>query len=480
MGNMKLSTKLIGGFMMMGLLILIGGLLGPIGISRLGSELKKVSEVHFPAIHSLGNIIEAQRNIQRGTQSLLIPEAFSNESDRTRLFKGLEEGWGRAEKGLKGYDSLPRTQEGDAIWTNLKPAWAAWKKDHNDIIQFLKEGERAKALALAMGQARDSAVRVEKLLHDLSDLNLKQSEEAKKEGNALGIWQKRLVFAGTAIGILMAMVFGIFFAGSITKLIYRTINNLSETCDQFITTSGQIASSSHHLAGTTSTQAAAVEETSSTIDELSAIIQQNIEGAQSLDKIGKDATTIGYATFEIFKQAKRATKEIKLSSEETSKIVKTIGEIAFQTNLLALSASVEAAQSSEFKAGFSVVAQEVRNLAMRSTEAAKNTTTLIEETIKLIKKGDDLMRTSVGSFIDYGLGSGDIQSFSGKAGEVAQKQDKGIEQINIAIQEISRTAQNNASSAQESASAAQEINAQAISMAKIVEELKQVIGGGSY
>lgn len=331
-------------------------------------------------------------------------------------------------------------------------------------------------MALSLGQARNSAVKVEKILRDLSDLNLKQNEEAKKEGNALGIWQKRMVFAGTAIGILIAVFFGIFFAGSITKPINRIINSLSETCDQFTTTSGQIASSSHQLAGGTSTQAAAVEETSSVIEELSSNIQQNTEGIQGLEKIMKDANSIGYATFEIFKQAKRATKEIKLSSGETSKIVKTIGEIAFQTNLLALSASVEAAQSSEFKTGFSVVAQEVRNLAMRSTKAAKNTSDFIEETIKLINNGDDLVRNSVGSFIEYGTGSADIQTFSDKAIEVAQKQAQGIEQINKSIQEISRTAQNNASSAQESASAAQEVNAQALSMTKIVEELKQVVG----
>lgn len=473
---MRLSTKLIGTFMIMGSIILIGGSLGPIGISRLGDELKKVSEVHSPAIHSLGSMIEAQKNIQRSTQSLLIPESLSKESERTALFKGLEEGWGQADKEWKVYEGLPRTGEGDAIWSNLKPAWAAWKKDYNDIIQFLKEGKRVEALALSMGQARDSSVKLEKILRDLSDLNLKQSEEAKKEGQVLGIWQKRMVFAGTVIGILLAVVFGIFFAGSITKPIYRTINNLSETCDQFITTSTQIASSSHQLAGGTSTQAAAVEETSSVIEELSSIIRQNTEGVQSLIKLADDVNKIGYPTFEFFKQAKKATKEIKFSSEETSKIIKTIGEIAFQTNLLALSASVEAAQSSEFKAGFSVVAQEVRNLAMRSTEAAKNTSDFIEETIKLINKGDDLVRASMGSFIDYGQASPIIQTFSATAGEVAQKQAQGIEQINIAIGEISRTAQNNASSAQESASAAQEINAQAISMKKIVEELKQVVG----
>jgi methyl-accepting chemotaxis protein len=477
MSPMKLNTKLIGGFMIMGLLVLIGGLWGPIGISRLSSELKKVSEVHFPASTSLVNIIKTQRNIQKGTQSLLVPEAFSKESDKTSLLQGLEEGWSRAEKGL-GYDSLPRTREGDTTWSNLKMAWAAWKKDHNTIIQFLKEGNRAEALALSRGQARDSAVTVEKLLRDLSDLNRKQSEETNKEAKTQGSWQKRLIVTGTAIGILMAMVFGFFLAGSITKPIYRTINNLSGTCDQFISTSGQIASSSHQLAGGTSTQAAAVEETSAVIEELSSKVQKNTEEINALQKINDEANLIGYATFEMFKQAKRATKEIKISSGETLKIVKTIGEIAFQTNLLALSASVEAAQSSEFKTGFSVVAQEVRNLALRSTEAAKNTSALIEETIKLINRGDDLMRKSVGSYIEYGTESAVIVPYSQKAMEVAQNQAQGLEQINSAIQEISRTAQNNASSAQESASAAQEINARAISMAKIVEELKQVVGGG--
>jgi len=218
-----------------------------------------------------------------------------------------------------------------------------------------------------------------------------------------------------------------------------------------------------------------VEETSSVFEKLSSYVKKNTEEINALQKINDEANLIGYVTFELFKQAKRATKEIKISSGETLKIVKTIGEIAFQTNLLALSASVEAAQSSEFKAGFSVVAQEVRNLALRSTEEAKNTSTLIEETIKLINRGDDLMRNSVGSYIQYGTESAVIVPYSQKAMEVAQKQAQGLEQINMAIREISRTAQNNSSSAQESASAAQEINAQAIDMVKIVEELKQVV-----
>ncbi len=476
MAKLNLSTKLIGGFMLMGFILLIGGLLGPYGISQLGDELKDVSEVHFPAIHCLGTMIEAQKTIQRVKQSLLIPESFSDETERGRLFQRLDEAWDRAEKSRKVYETLPSTKQGEALWSNLKPAWETWRKSHNEIINLLKEGKRAEAVALSAGKERESFGQAEKLLLDLSNFNLKLSEKAKQTGLDLEVWQKRLVAVGTAAGIVIALLFGFFFAGSITKPVYHCIRNLSETCSQFAATSEQIASSSNQLAGGTSIQAAAVEETSSVTEELASIIQRNNEDVDSLKIISEESSVLGMEAFEKFRQAKKAMKEIKVSSEETYKIVKTISEIAFQTNLLALSASIEAAQTNEVGIGFSVVAQEVRNLAMRSTEASKNTSALIEETVRLINRGDELVRASLGSFIAYGDASTPITGFSGTASQVAQKQAQGIEQINIAIGEISRTSQINASSAQESASVAQEITAQANSMTNILEELKRVVG----
>ena len=466
--------------MIMGLMILTGGLWGPLSISQLGGQLKEVSEIHFPAIHNLGTMIQSQKTIQRVEYSLMIPETFSNEAEKGRLFKILEEAWERADKSWKSYETLPRTKEGEVLYNNLKPAWEVWRKSHQEFIQSIKEGKFKEAADLALGREKAAFAQAEKFLLDLSALNLKLGDQAKETGQTMEHWQKRMIGIGTAAGICVALFFGFFFSASISKPVQRIINHLSETCAQFVSTSEQIASSSHNLAAGTSSQAAAVEETSCVIEEVSSSAQRSTEMVQNLEKISNGISGMGYSAFEVFKQAKKATKEIKLASEETSKIIKTIGEIAFQTNLLALSASVEAAQSSEFKTGFSVVAQEVRNLAMRSTEAAKNTSAMIEETIKLTNHGDDLVRTSLGSFISYGELSIPIQSFSGKATEVAQKQVMGIEQINIALTEINRTAQNNAASAQESTSAAQEINAQAISMGKIVEELKQVVGGGKY
>ena len=476
MAKLNLSTKLIGGFMLMGLILLIGALLGPHGISLLGDELKEVSEVHYPAIHSLGTMIEDQKTIERVKQSLLIPELFSNETERGRLFQRLDEAWGHAQKAKKLYETLPRAMDGEVLWSNLKPAWETWMKSHQEVINLLKEGKRVEAVALSAGREKESFDRAKRLLVDLSNSNLKLSEKAKQTGLDMEVRQKRLVTAGTAAGIVIALLFGFFFAGSITKPIYRGINNLSETCAQFAAMSEQIASSSNQLARGTVIQAAAVEETSSVTDELTSLIQKNTKDVDNLKTFSEESAVLGMEAFDKFKQAKKALKEIKISSEETSKIVKTISEIAFQTNLLALSAAVEAAQTNKVGIGFSVVAQEVRNLARRSNEASKNTSALIDETVRLINRGYDLVKASVRSFVAYGEASQPITGFSGTASEVAKKQAQGIEQINTAMGEISRTSQINAASAQESASVAQEITAQANSMTKILEELKKVVG----
>jgi methyl-accepting chemotaxis protein len=274
---------------------------------------------------------------------------------------------------------------------------------------------------------------------------------------------------------MIALVFGVFFSRSLTRPIHRAINNLSGTYSRFMDTADQIAATSHQLSDGTSKQAAAVGEASSITEALAAIVQRNSEDVQKLKNSSEESATVGFKTFELFRQAKKATKEIKLSIEETAKIVKTISEIAFQSSLLALSASIEAARTGEAGIGFSVVAEEVRNLANRSTEAAKNTSALIEETVKLIARGDDLVRSSMRDFIAYGEGSTPITGFTQTAFEVAQKQAQGIEQITTALAEISLTAQNNASIAEESTAVAEEINAQAHNMAIIVEELKRIV-----
>ncbi len=170
-------------------------------------------------------------------------------------------------------------------------------------------------------------------------------------------------------------------------------------------------------------------------------------------------------------------EEISKASEETSKIIKTIDEIAFQTNLLALNAAVEAARAGEAGAGFAVVADEVRNLAMRAADAARNTAELIEGTVKKVNEGGELVATTNEAFTEVAESSSKVGELVGEIAAASNEQAEGIEQVNKAVVEMDKVVQQNAANAEESASASEEMNAQAEQMKAMVDQLVNVVGG---
>jgi methyl-accepting chemotaxis protein len=175
-------------------------------------------------------------------------------------------------------------------------------------------------------------------------------------------------------------------------------------------------------------------------------------------------------------QMGQAITEITTLSDETGKIVKTIDEIAFQTNLLALNAAVEAARAGEAGAGFSVVANEVRNLAMKASEAAKNTGHLIENTIKAVKKGNELAQSTQYAFQENIEIAVKHTRLIDEITVSSQEQAQGIQQIATTVAQMNQVTQANAASAEESASASEELNAQVEQVNGIIRELVAIVG----
>jgi methyl-accepting chemotaxis protein len=285
----------------------------------------------------------------------------------------------------------------------------------------------------------------------------------------------KIILSGI-VGLLIVSSLSVFLVFSIDRPIHQVLEGLIQGVRQVSSASGQISQASQHVAQGTSEQAAGIEEVSSTLEEIASITKQNSDNTQQVKGVMNEARQIIEKVQYHMSQMGQAIAEITTLSDETSKIVKTIDEIAFQTNLLALNAAVEAARAGEAGAGFSVVANEVRNLAMKASAAAKNTSHLIENTMKAVKKGNELTQSTQDAFKENIDIAAKHTRLIDKIAVASQEQAKGIEQAATAVVQMNQVTQANAANAEESASASEELNAQVEQVNSMIRELVAIAG----
>jgi len=283
------------------------------------------------------------------------------------------------------------------------------------------------------------------------------------------------------VGLSAVMVIGVLLAFFLTRSITRPIKAVAEAlsagAEQTVSAAGQVSSASQSLAEGASEQAASLEETSSSLEEMSSMTKRNAETANKVKDLGNQARVAGDAGVRDMTDMTTAISAIKASSDDIAKIIKTIDEIAFQTNILALNAAVEAARAGEAGMGFAVVADEVRSLAQRCAQAAKETAAKIEDSVQKSAHGVQISGKVAKSLEEIVTKARQVDELAAEVAAASQEQSQGIDQVTTAVTQMDKVTQSNAANAEESASAAEELNAQADALKDAVTELLRLVDG---
>jgi methyl-accepting chemotaxis protein len=282
----------------------------------------------------------------------------------------------------------------------------------------------------------------------------------------------------TLLGCSLVLVIALWFAlaRQLTSVIARTAHQLKRGSAQVAIASGQMSDASQKLAEGASEQAASLEEVSASLEELSSMTKRNAENAQAgktASHLARGAAESGASEMEHMQTAMEA---IQQSSGEISKIIKTIDEIAFQTNILALNAAVEAARAGEAGAGFAVVADEVRSLAQRSAGAAKETSDRVEGAVQKSRQGVEFSRRVASTFVEILEKSREVDRLVAEVATASHEQAGGLQQINTALAQMDKVTQGNAAGAEETAAASEELNAQSTELQQAAGELAALVG----
>ena len=469
-----IGRQLYAGFGALLLLTVLAGVVAIWGSSRIKGDVETVTQRSDQLQRAL-SIQTALYKIESSEKTILWAGLDNDKSLYDSSKKAVLEQYGAAQKDIEGLtSSLADGSDVDAARV-LRDSLGQWQAAHAQVIALSDAG----GFSAAQQLITTSVTPVLRGAEDAAQRMVRRLDDAVSRANtesATSYLQSRYLTGVVLVLALLVAAAVVWLVRRINDSLSRVSRELGEGAQLVVDASSQMSSSAQSMAQGAAEQAASLEENSAAMQEMATMTRKNADNSrQAAALMGEAARVVENANGALQDMVSSMTS-IKESSNRVSKIIKTIDEIAFQTNILALNAAVEAARAGDAGMGFAVVADEVRNLAQRSAQAAKDTAGLIEEAMTSANEGSRKVEQAAGGFAAITERVTEVKGLVDKVSDASNHQALGIDQVLQSIRQMERVTQTTAATAEESAAACEQLNAQADVTMRVVQRLETMVG----
>jgi methyl-accepting chemotaxis protein len=508
--NFKISTKLISTFILVAILAGIVGIVGVVNIRSIDKKYTSLFVDFGVAQGDIGQLGVAFNDTRSVIRDIIFIQDVNKRNENINKLRDSDK---KMDEELKRIEKSLMTEEGRSVYKKLSESIDKYNTSREKVINLVIGNQYQQAEATFYGESSQTVKDVNNNIDELFRLKSTGGDERSVQYSNDTNTTVTIMISVVVIAMLAAVFLGVFVSKIISKPlnllvvaankmaegdldvtidvdtrdevgvlatsfrkmsdnINEVLSNINNASEQVASGAKQVSDSSVELSQGATEQASSIEELTASIEEISSQTKLNADNANEANELAEIARENAAQGNGQMKEMLKAMEDINESSTSISKIIKVIDEIAFQTNILALNAAVEAARAGQHGKGFAVVAEEVRNLAARSANAAKETTDMIEGSIKKVEGGTKIATETAGALNKIVEGVAKVANIVSDIATASNEQAIGIAQINQGIMQVSEVVQTNSATSEESAAASEELSSQAELLREQVSRFK--------